>query len=142
MKQQSSSSGTLHILLWVAQVLLAAFFLMAGAPKTFQPIAVLAAQLPSLAEMPAAVVRFIGISELLAAAGLVLPSLLRIKPGLTPLAAVALAFVMLLAAAFHLSRGEAPAVPMNILLGLVALFVAWGRSRKRPIPPKNSFQLN
>jgi putative oxidoreductase len=55
------------------------------------------------------------------------------KPRLTPLAAAGLVLVMLLASAFHLSRGEVGALPVNLVLGGIAAFVAWGRSRKAPI---------
>ena len=40
---------------------------------------------------------------------------------------------MILAMAFHLSRGEANALPSNIVLGGLAAFVAWGRTKKVPI---------
>lgn len=83
--------------------------------------------------VPAALVRFIGASELAAAIGLILPAATRIRPMLTPLAAAGLVLVMLLAIGFHLSRGEIQALPVNIALGALAAFVAWGRFRKAPI---------
>jgi len=128
-------------MLWIAQVLLASFFFMAGSMKAFQPMETLSAQLPIAAQVHEGFIRFIGIVELLGVVGLLLPSLLKIKPWLTPLAALGFAVVMLLAAVFHLSRGESPAVPMNIVLGLIALFTAWGRY-KRPIYAKGSIMLN
>ena len=134
MKQQRSKAR--NIFLWIAQVLLAALFLFAGSLKTFQPIDDLATQMPLATQVPEAFVRFIGIVELLGAAGLILPSLLKIKPVLTPLAAAGLAIVMLLAALFHLAKGEANAVPMNIIVFLLALFIAWGRFKKNPIEGK------
>jgi uncharacterized membrane protein YphA (DoxX/SURF4 family) len=135
------SSKTLNILLWIAQVILAVMFFMAGVMKTTQPIEKLATQLPWATQIPAALVRFIGISELLGAIGVILPALLRIKPGLTPLAALGFAFVMLFASVFHLFRGEVSNIPMTIILGLIALFVAWGRFRKRPISERD-FKTN
>lgn len=77
--------------------------------------------------------RFIGASEFLGALGLLLPALNRIKPGLTPLAAAGLVLIMLLAATFHVARGELFALPINFALGGIAAFVAWGRYRKGPI---------
>ncbi len=126
-------SKALHITLWVAQVLLAALFLMAGANKLFQSIEELSKMLPWAAEMPEAMVRFIGTSEILGALGLLLPSALRIMPRLTPVAAGGLALVMVLATAFHVSRGEASVIPMNIAFMAIALFIVWGRSKKAPI---------
>jgi hypothetical protein len=83
--------------------------------------------------MPLAVVRFIGVSELLGAMGLILPAATKIKPFLTPLAALGLLTIMILAMAFHLSRGEVQATPINIVLGGLAAFVAWGRTKKVPV---------
>jgi hypothetical protein len=123
----------LHVGLWVVQGLLAAAFGMAGAMKAFTPIPELAASLPWAAEVPAALVRFIGVAELAGALGLVLPAATRIQPRLTALAASGIVLVMLLASLFHLSRGEAGALPVNFVLGGLAAFVAWGRARKAPI---------
>jgi uncharacterized membrane protein YphA (DoxX/SURF4 family) len=129
----SAPSKTLHIALWVAQVLLAAAFGMAGVMKSTQPIAELAAKLVWPGVVPAALVRFIGISELAAAIGLVLPAATRIRPGLTPLAALGLIVMMTLAAGFHVSRGEFTALPINLAFAALAGFVAWGRGRRAPI---------
>ncbi len=81
-------------------------------------------------------VKFIGLSELAGALGLILPSVLRIQPKLTPAAAVGLVVVMVLAAGTHIAMGEAPLVVGNIVLGGLAAFVAWGRSSKFPIAAK------
>lgn len=127
---------SLSIALWVVQVLLAALYIMAGSSKLFQPIAELAKMLPWATEMPAGVVRFIGLSELLGGIGLLLPSLLRIQPQLTPMAAIGLAVVQLLATGFHISRGETSVIGVNILFMALAVFVAWGRTKKAPIAAK------
>jgi predicted tellurium resistance membrane protein TerC len=118
--------------LWVAQVLLAIAFGMAGAMKTFTPIEELAKKLPWVTTLPS-LVRFIGVSELAAALGLVLPAAARVRPVLTPIAALGLVVIMVLAAGFHILRGEAQAVPINAVLGGLAALVAWGRLRKAPI---------
>ena len=136
MKQQQRSKA-LHISLWIAQALLAAMFLMSGFMKLSQPIEQLAQSLPWAAQVPETLVRFIGTAEVLGALGLILPSLLRIKPKLTPIAAVGLALVMLFAVAFHLSRGETAAIGMNFVLIALAAFIAWGRFKKAPITPKS-----
>jgi uncharacterized membrane protein YphA (DoxX/SURF4 family) len=132
----TNSSKVMHISLWVVQALLAAMFLMAGANKLFQPITELSKMLPWAAQVPEALVRFIGISELLGGLGLIVPSILRIKPVLTPAAAIGLALVMLFASIFHISRGEMSVIGMNFILMALALFVAWGRMKKAPILPK------
>jgi len=123
-----------NILLWLVQILLAAAFGMAGVMKATQPVDVLAANGIAWApQVPLALVRFIGISELLGAVGLILPALTKIKPFLTPLAALGLLTVMILAMGFHVSRGEAGALPINIVLGGLAAFVAWGRASRVPV---------
>ncbi len=125
----------LQISLWLVQVLLAAAFVMAGIMKTFTPLDQLIPQMPWVADLPR-LTRFIGVSEFLGGLGLVLPSITRIRPVLTPLAALGLTTIMVLAMGFHLVRGEAAAVPFNALLGGLAAFVAWGRYRKAPIAPR------
>jgi len=67
---------------------------------------------------------------------MLLPALTRIKPILTPLAGVGLAVVMVLAAGFHVMRGELSALPINLAFGGLAAFVAWGRLQKAPISPR------
>src|SRR5262245_26920693 len=74
--------------LWVIQGLLAALFILAGSTKLMLPIDVLKSMgSPNQIELPGWFVRFIGVSEVLGAVGLILPRLLRIRPRLTPLAA-------------------------------------------------------
>jgi putative oxidoreductase len=126
----------LHVALWIVQLLLAVAFGMAGVMKSTQPIANLAAAMGWPGDVPAALVRFIGVSELAGAIGLVLPTATRIRPLLTPLAALGLVVVMVLAMMFHVSRGEWQALPFNAVLGGLAAFVAWGRLRKVAILPR------
>ncbi len=124
----------MHILLWVVQILLACAFGMAGVMKSTQPVeALVQGGMAWAGQMPLAMVRFIGVSELLGAIGLILPAATKIKPILTPLAALGLLTIMILAMAFHLSRGEVQATPINIVLGGLAAFIAWGRTKKAPI---------
>jgi putative oxidoreductase len=127
---------TMNIALWIVQALLALAFLMAGGMKLVVPIDQLLANGMTLVEqVPVALIRFIGLSEVAGALGLILPAALRIQPKLTPLAAAALAFVMLLAVITHAWLGEAFGAPL--VLGLLAMFVAWGRSAKQPISSRN-----
>lgn len=130
---KENKSKALHIILWVLQILIGGTFIMAGAAKAFQPIAELAAQIVWPGDIPAILTRFIGVSELLGGLGLILPAALRIQPRLTPFAAMALSVIMLLAALFHLYRGEYNAILMNVILGTLTLFIAWGRMKKAVI---------
>ncbi|MBL7829865.1 MAG: DoxX family protein [Saprospiraceae bacterium] len=129
----TNTSKGLHIALWVVQSLLAIMFLMAGANKLFQSIPELAKMLPWVTQVPEGMVRFIGISELIGGLGLLLPSILRVKPNLTPYAAIGLAVIMLFATIFHIMQGETSVIAMPIIFMVMAVFVAWGRSKRVPI---------
>jgi len=132
--QRSQGANTA---LWVVQLLLALLFAGAGYAKVSIPLDELAKTLPYTADLPGALVRFIGASEVAGAIGLILPALVRILPILTPAAAIGLNVVMWLATVFHLFRGEWSDVPMTIVLGTLTGLVAWGRLRKAPIAARS-----
>jgi DoxX-like protein len=115
--------------LWTVQILLAAVFLFAGGMKLVLPLEKLAGPVA----LPGALLRFIGVVEVLGAVGLILPAALRIKPWLTPLAALGLVVVMIGAVVITLIAGESFAAVMSAVVGLLAAFVAYGRWRLAPI---------
>lgn len=119
--------------LWGAQILLAATFLMAGGTKVAAPLDQLQAQMPWVSGALGGLVRSIGVTEVLGAIGLVAPAATRILPKLTPLAALGLVTVMVLASLMHATRGEFGMIGVNAVLGAMALFVAWGRLSAAPI---------
>lgn len=116
----------MNIALWALQAILALMFLMAGSMKAFQ-YEKAKAGMAWVKDVPKGLVTFIGITQILGAIGLVLPLLVGLPAILTPLAAAGLALTMLLAAGFHLQRGEGKAVPMNLVLFLLAAFIVYGR---------------
>ena len=117
----------MNIALWIAQGLLAAMFLMAGMTKTFQT-AKAKAQFAWAKERSDSFIRFVGISELLGAFGLILPMLTGILPWLTPIAAIGLSLIQLLAILTeHLPKKEYNVIPVNIVLLGLAVFVFVGR---------------
>jgi len=127
----------LNISLWVAQILLALVFGMAGFMKSTMPIPELAGMMVWPGNVPVFLVRFIGIVELLGALGMILPALTRIRPQLIPLAAIGFAIIQVLAIPVHMSQGDIAMVgPVNIILLALALFVVWGRGKRLPIAPK------
>lgn len=131
-----NNTKALHISLWIAQGLLAAGFGMAGFMKITAPIDQLAQNgMSFVQEYSSGMVRFIGIAEILGALGVILPAATRIKPLLTPLAALGLALVMVLASVYHLNHSEP--ITASVVLFLVAVFVAWGRYRMVPVQPKS-----
>jgi uncharacterized membrane protein YphA (DoxX/SURF4 family) len=116
------------VALWVVQGLLAALFLFAGVMKFIMTVEEMTKDIP----MPGAFLRFIGVAEILGAIGLILPGLLRIKPGLTPLAAVGLAVIMAGATVLTLTTGPVAMALMPFVVGILAIFVAYGRWRLAP----------
>ena len=125
----------LSVALWGTQGLLAAGFLMAGATKLLTPAADLAAMIPWTGEY-GALGTFTGLVDLAAGFGILLPSLTRILPRLTVLAALGIIVLQVLAGLFHLSRGEVDVLPMNVVFIALAAFVLWGREKVRPITPR------
>lgn len=116
----------MDIATWIVSGLLAAMFIFAGATKALRPKEKLT-NLPWTREYSAGTVKFIGIAEFLGGVGLILPWLTGIAPVLTPIAATGLVIIQILAAIHHIRHNEAKVLPMNILLGLAALFVAISR---------------
>jgi hypothetical protein len=115
--------------LWVVQALLALLFLFAGVAKLIMPIEEMTKDI----QMPGAFLRFIAVVEILGALGLILPSLLRIRPGLTPLAAAGLVIIMIGATVVSLMIGTVVMALMPLVIGLLAAFVAYGRWKLAPI---------
>lgn len=133
LKSDHQMKKVTHILLWIAQVLLSITLIWAAYLKLAQPIEQLKAMWPWTGDVPPALVRFTGVIDLLGALGVLLPSLFRFKPLLTPLAAIGIVLLMISASVFHIYRGEASQIGFNIVFGLIAAFVAYGRSRLVPI---------
>lgn len=114
-------------------VLVAIAFLMAGFMKSTQPIETLAQRMSWVKSFPAAFVRFVGIAEVLGGIGLILPALTHILSWLTPIAAIGLVIVMIGAIIYHASRREYSNIGVNMVLLLLAAFIAYGRFMIVPI---------
>jgi uncharacterized membrane protein YphA (DoxX/SURF4 family) len=115
--------------LWVVQGILAAMFLMAGAMKAMKGQKGLMEE-PRTAwaeDVPDAQIRIIGMLEVLAAVGLVLPMALDIVPILTAWAAAGVVVVLAGSIVLHKRRGESQAIMMNGMFMILGIFVAWGR---------------
>jgi uncharacterized membrane protein YphA (DoxX/SURF4 family) len=117
----------MNIFLWILQGLLGAMFIAAGAMKAAQPKEKLAATMTWVNRRSANTVKFIGVVELLGGLGLILPWATGIAEILTPLAAVGIAVIMLLAIGDHVRAKEFRNVPVNVIIGAVAVVVAVGR---------------
>jgi hypothetical protein len=126
----------LNMALWLAQVLVALAFGAGGVMKLALPIADLAAMWPWAGDLPPAIVRLLGAIDLLGGAGILLPSLTRIKPALAVTAAACCIALQCCAMAFHAARGEIAALPVNLVLCALCAFVLWGRWKKCPVAPR------
>jgi hypothetical protein len=118
------ATNVLNGVLWGVQGFLALFFLAAGAPK------ILGRGLENwtgFSDLPRAQVVFTGFAEVLGAAGLVLPMATGVLPWLTPLAAVGLAIIVLMATGFHVRADERLAAVETGLWASIAAAVAIGR---------------
>jgi hypothetical protein len=114
--------------------LLAAVFVISGSAKLFVPKKTLASvPLGGWTENATdGFVKALGVIELMAAAGLVLPAALNIAPVLVPVAAVGAALLMVGAMITHLRRHEPAGVILNVIYLAMAVFVAWGRFGPEP----------
>ena len=118
----------MNIALWIIQTLLALLFLFAGGMKLILPIEEMTQQMA----MPGPFLRFIGVCEVLGGLGLVLPWLVGVRPGLTPLAAVGLLIIMIGATATTIIIGQVVTSILPLVVGILCLFVAYGRWRLVP----------
>ncbi len=132
MIKEQKTSKALNITLWVAQVILAAGFLWGSSMKLFLTVHELAEMWPWTIGNRG-LVSFSAILDILIGVGLVLPTLLRILPKLTIYASYGAIALMIGASVFHISRGEASEIGINIFFGIIALFIAWGRLKKNVI---------
>ena len=117
--------------LWTTQVLLAALFVFGGVAKLAMPIEEMTAAVP----LPGWFIQFIAVAEILGAVGLILPSLLRIYPALTPIAAMCLVVIMVGAVSITIATMDVPSATFPFVTGLLLAFVAYGRLRLAPQQP-------
>ncbi|MDG4840352.1 DoxX family protein [Micromonospora sp. WMMD967] len=124
----------MNLALWIAAGLLAAVALLGGVTKTFVPKEKLAAANGGgwTAEASVGFVKTLGILEILAAVGLILPAVLDIAPVLVPITAICWVLLMVGAVITHLRHDEAKFIVLNLLYLAVAAFVAWGRLGPEP----------
>ena len=117
------------VALWIVQAVLTLIFLFAGGVK----LVMSPEQLTGPVTLPIAFVRFIGVCEVLGAIGLILPGLLHVRAGLTPLAAAGLVIIMVGAIVVTFMGGDVAPAVSPLLVGLLAAIVAYGRWRLVPL---------
>ncbi|MGW0948182.1 DoxX family protein [Streptomyces sp. NPDC002623] len=119
----------MNLTLWIAAGLLAAVALAAGGSKAFIPKARLAAQHGGewTQDASAGFIKTLGILELLAGVGLILPAVLDTAPVMVPVTAVCWIALMVGAMITHGRLGQSKLVLLNTVYLALAVFIAWGR---------------
>jgi uncharacterized membrane protein YphA (DoxX/SURF4 family) len=123
-----------NMALWIIKILLGALFIFAGVMKFIMPVEEMQKQMP--VALSGAFLHFIGLAETAGGLGLILPSVLRIKPWLTPLAACGLVIIMGGAIWIGLISPDPKNAIPPLIVALLLLFVAYGRSRMAPLQPR------
>lgn len=124
-----------NLLLWIGQVLLALAFLTVGYGHSlgFDQWSIRPG-MTWIADVGRGRMRAIAGLEVLGAIGLILPAATGVLPWLTPVAATSLAILMAASAVYHLRRsGEGRNVVLNVILGVIASLVAYGRFVVAPV---------
>lgn len=122
----------MHRLVWILQVVLGLYFVVTGVLHFVVPDG-LPAQLEWMYELPTWAHWVSGAAEIAGGLGLVLPGLTGIRTELVPLAALGLLAIMLMAAVWHASRGEAQNIVANLVVAALLAFVGWVRWRVHPL---------
>ncbi len=118
----------MNTILWGAQWITAFIFMYSGINKSiFSEQKLVAKGQTGVEGLPLPLIRFIGISEIFGAVGLIVPWWINILPILTPIAAICFAVMMILAARIHYKRKEYKNVLTNTVIFLLCLFITYGR---------------
>jgi uncharacterized membrane protein YphA (DoxX/SURF4 family) len=126
----------MNTLIWTLQGFIAITFLYSGINKSFfSKQQIVAKGQTGVIDLPLPFIRFIGITEILGAVGIILPYLLNIYPGLTAIAAVCLGFIMIPAGIIHYKLGkiqnrqkENKNALFNIIVLVICLIIAYYRA--------------
>ncbi|MBA2336446.1 MAG: DoxX family protein [Acidimicrobiia bacterium] len=124
-------------LLWVLQVVFGVYFIAVGVVHFLVPEG-LPGPMEWMYELSDPLHIVAGVAEILGGMGLILPGLTGVHPHLTVLAAAGLVIMMLGAAVWHLSRGEAANIALNLVNAAVLGFIAYGRWRLSPLDGRQS----
>lgn len=122
----------MNSLLWVLQILAALLYAGSGVMKLFMFDKV-SADVPSFGALPREAWMALGALELVCTVGLIVPAALRWHPRLTVLAAIVLAIESVVFIGVHIKYHEITPMILSGVLGLVMVFIAYGRMVMKPI---------
>ncbi|MFG4003292.1 DoxX family protein [Flavobacterium aquidurense] len=128
MENKKKNTKALKIATLIVQLILSASLLWAGITKLFQPVATLAKMWPWVAQN-LILVKLTGVIDLIGALGLLLPLFILKRKPYAKYAAIGIFILMICASIFHIRRGEASLIGINIIFSLMALFIAWRTPR-------------
>ena len=120
-----SKKPAIHYVLWAVQWLLGLLFLLSGVMKFIMTVE----QMTQQVKLPGLLLHFVGAMEILGGIGLILPGLLRIRPGLTPLAACGIVIIMTGAVVITATSIGVAFALLPLIVGILAAFIAYGRWR-------------
>ncbi len=122
----------MNLLLWALQVLSALLYGASGVMKAFMFDEV-SKDVPSFGALPREVWMALGVLELVCVVGLIVPAAIRRQPALTVVAATVLAIESIVFIGVHVKYRETAPIILSGVLGLIMLFIAYGRMVPRPI---------
>jgi len=128
-----SHERLLHFSVWSAQIMLASFFAAMASLKLLLPVDRLVEVMAWTETLPLAFVRGLGVAELLGAIVVAAPAVTRTPQRIVGFAAVGFLTLMASAAVIHIARSELRMVALNLAIGALAAFVAWGRLMHEPL---------
>ena len=122
----------MNILLWILQILAALLYGSSGVMKSFM-FEKISQDVQSFGALPRKAWMALGILELACTIGLVVPAAFHWQPHLTVLAAALLAVESLVFVWVHVKYREVTPLVMSSVLGLLMVFIAYGRMVLSPI---------
>lgn len=121
----------MNALLWTLQVLAALMFGASGVMKVFLFDKV-SGDVPSFGALPRRAWTALGVLELACTVGLIVPGVAGWHPGITVVAAAALAAETLVFIWVHAKYREFASIGMSAALGVLSAFIAYGRAVLHP----------
>ena len=131
----------MNLLLWGLQILLALIFLLHGSVLVIEPASMQKELVEGFSIFSKGFQQFIGVAELLASLGLILPGLTKIATWLTPLAALGLIPIMIGAAWVHMAHREMPKAIGCAVIMLLIILVGWLRWQVFPLVDPQQYQI-
>lgn len=123
----------MDIAAWIIQILLALAFALAGWQKIVTPTEKFPEAMVVTRNLSVPVRRTVGVLEVAAAVGLILPMLTGILPILTPLAAAGLILTMIGAIFANISARQYSSVGINLVFIVLSAFVIYARFVALPV---------